>query len=76
MTEDATAAPTDPATKDEATNDEATKDEATKDQATKDSASPKTGDITMLWLWILIAAVCLAGIITAIVIYKKRYAKK
>ena len=57
----------------------ATKDQATKDQATKDSSSsgtPKTGDATMLWLWILIAAVCLCGIIIAIVIYKKKYANK
>lgn len=57
----------------------ATKDEATKDSATKDSASsgtPKTGDVTMLWLWILIAAVCLCGIIVGIVIYKKKYANK
>ena len=61
-----------------ATKDQATKDEATKDSATKDSSSgtPATGDATMLWLWIVIAAVCLCGIITAIVIYKKKYAKK
>ena len=54
----------------------ATKDEATKDSATKDSTNPKTGDATMLWLWILIAGVCLCGIVVAVVIYKKKYAKK
>lgn len=54
----------------------ATKDEATKDSATKDSTNPKTGDATMLWLWILIVGVCLGGIVVAVVIYKKKYAKK
>ncbi len=56
----------------------ATKGPATKDSATKDSSSgtPATGDATMLWLWIVIAAVCLCGIITSIVFYKKKYAKK
>ena len=63
-----------------ATMDESTKDSATKDTATKDSASsgttPKTSDVTNLILWIVIAAVCLAGIIGAGVFYKKRYGKK
>lgn len=71
-TEAATVAP--------ATKDESTKDSATKDTATKDSASsgttPKTSDVSNLILWIVIAAVCLAGIIGAAVFYKKRYGKK
>lgn len=71
-TEAATVAP--------ATKDESTKDSATKDTATKDSASsgttPKTSDVTNLILWIVIAAVCLAGIIGVAVFYKKRYGKK
>lgn len=53
----------------------ATKDSATKDSATKDSTTAKTGDVTNLWLWILISAACLCGIVAVAVIYKKRYAK-
>lgn len=67
------------ATEAAATNDESTKDSATKDSATKDSSSsstPKTGDVSNLILWIVIAAVCLAGIVGAVVFYQKRYGKK
>ena len=67
------------ATEAPATVDESTKDSATADQSTKDSASsstPQTNDVTNLILWIVIAAVCLAGIIGAIIFYKKRYGKK
>lgn len=64
--ENATVVPTTPATK----------DEATKDSSTKDSSNPKTGDATMLWLWIVIVTVCLCGAVTATVIYRKKYAKK
>ncbi|MBQ3264485.1 MAG: hypothetical protein IJH07_01780 [Ruminococcus sp.] len=71
-TESAAVAPTAPATKDEATKDTATKDTAAKTATT----NPKTGDVTMLWLWILIAGVCFAGVVIAIIVYKKRYAKK
>lgn len=63
----------------EATKDSATKDSATKDSATKDSASgtsPKTNDVTKLWLWILIVAACGCGIVGAIVFYVKKYGKK
>ena len=63
-----------------ATGDESTKDSSTNDSATKDSAAsgstPQTGDVSNLILWIVIAAVCLAGIIGAAVFYKKRYGKK
>ncbi|MEE3493155.1 hypothetical protein [Ruminococcus sp.] len=62
------------------TGDESTKDSSTNDSATKDSAAsgstPQTGDVSNLILWIVIAAVCLAGIIGAAVFYKKRYGKK
>lgn len=73
-TEAATVAP--------ATGDESTKDSSTKDSSTKDSSSassgttPKTSDVSNLILWIVIAAVCLAGIIGVAVFYKKRYGKK
>ena len=63
----------DPATEDSATPDDATKDTATKDSS---SGSPQTNDVTKLWLWILIAAICLAGIVGAGVFYKKHYGKK
>ena len=65
-----------------ATGDESTKDSSTKDSSTKDSSSassgttPKTSDVSNLILWIVIAAVCLAGIIGVAVFYKKRYGKK
>ena len=67
------------ATEAPATPDDATKDSATKDSSTKDSSSsssPKTGDVSNLWLWILIVAACLCGIIGAVVFYVKRYVKK
>lgn len=67
------------ATEAAATGDESTKDSSTKDTATKDSSSsatPKTGDVSNLILWIVIAAVCLAGIIGAVVFYRKHYVKK
>ena len=64
----------------QSTGDESTKDSSTNDSATKDSAAsgstPQTNDVTNLILWIVIAAVCLAGIIGAAVFYKKRYGKK
>ena len=63
-TEAPTTAPTDPATK----------DSSTKDSSTKDSTA-NTGDNTHLWLWVLISAMCLCGIIGSAVIYKKHYAK-
>ena len=72
-----------PSATEPATNDESTKDSSTKDQSTKDSSSsaaatstPKTNDVTNLILWIVVAAVCFAGIIGAVVFYKKRYGKK
>lgn len=77
---DNVSAATEAATVAPATGDESTKDSSTKDTATKDSASsgttPKTGDVTNLILWIMIAAVSFAGIIGAVVFYKKRYGKK
>ena len=70
----------DKTTDDESTGDESTKDDSTKDDSTKDTAAnganPKTNDVTKLWLWIMIAAVCLCGIIGAVIFYKKRYGKK
>lgn len=71
-TEAATVAP---ATKDESTKDSSTNDSATKD-STASGSTPQTGDVSNLILWIVIAAVCLAGIIGAAVFYKKRYGKK
>ena len=44
--------------------------------APMDDSNPKTGDATMLWLWILIVTVCLCGAVTATVVYRKKYAKK
>ena len=64
----------------QSTGDESTKDSSTNDSATKDStasgSTPQTGDVSNLILWIVIAAVCLAGIIGAAVFYKKSYGKK
>ena len=54
----------------------ATKDSATKTSATSSSATAKTGDNTHLWLWVMIAGLCLCGIIGTTSIYKKHYAKK
>lgn len=66
-----TVAPTDAATK-----DQSTKDSSTSDSSKTSSATAKTGDVTNMILWIVIAAVCLAGIIGAGVFYKKHYGKK
>lgn len=72
-----TAAVTEAPSEGGSTKDESTKDESTGDQSTNDSSStPKTGDVTKMWLWVLIGAVCLAGIIGAVVFYKKRYGNK
>lgn len=63
-----------------ATDDTATKDGAAKVDSSSASAAagttPKTSDVTNLILWIVIAAVCFAGIVGAVVFYKKRYGKK
>ena len=67
-----TVAPTEAATKDSATKDNATKDTSTK---TTTTASPKTGDSTHLYLWLLITLFSLAGAITTVTIYKKHNAK-
>lgn len=67
-----TEAPTD----NKSTDDQSTNDESTGDQSSGDSSSPKTGDVTKMWLWLLIGAFCLAGIIGAVVFYKKRYGNK
>ena len=52
-----------PATGDESTKDQSTKDSSTKDSSTKDSSStsPKTGDNTHMYLWMLIMLASLAG---------------
>lgn len=65
-TEAPTTAPTDPATK----------DSSTKDSSSTSDSTAKTGDNTHLWLWIMISALCLCGIIGSVVIYKKHYAKQ
>lgn len=75
--------PTDnvPAATEAATVAPATKDSSTKDNATKDSTktasgtNPNTGDNTHLYLWMLLTAFCMCGIISAAVVYKKHYAK-
>lgn len=89
--DDKSGAPTatkDESEKREFVNDGSASDESTADQSTNDSAAPKaeaapkgsanpqTGDVTNLILWIVIAAVCLAGIVGVVVFYKKRYGKK
>lgn len=66
-----TAASTEPAT---AAATEG-KESSTKDSSTSDSSNPNTGDRTNLWLWALIAGLCLCGSIGLGVIYKKHYAK-
>ncbi len=51
------------ATADSATKDSATKDSSTKDSSTKDSAStPKTGDASHMYLWLIITLASLAGV--------------
>ena len=72
--DDPTAAPTVAATV--APTAPATNDSATKDSSTATSSTPKTGDETHLWLWVLIAGLCLCGIVGVVVIYRKFYAKK
>lgn len=72
----------DESTRDQFSNGGSTNDSSTNDQSGKDGgasasgSTPTTNDVTNLILWIVIAAVCLAGIVSAIVVYKKRYGKK
>ena len=64
-----------PATGDEATKDQASKDQATRDAATKDSkttSSPKTGDSTHMYLWMLIMLTSLAGVCAVLYTAKRK----
>lgn len=66
-----------------AATEAATKDSATKDSSTKDStaaktttsSTPKTGDSTHLYLWLLMTLFCLCGAVATVAIYKKHNAK-
>ncbi len=47
--------------KDQSATGDSTKDSSTKDSSTKDSSSPKTGDASNMYLWLIITLASLAG---------------
>ncbi len=61
------------ATDDSATKDSATKDSSTKDSSTKDSAStPKTGDASNMYLWLIITLASMAGVVGVLYTAKRK----
>lgn len=67
---DPVVTPTNPATKDEGTKDESTKDSS--GDSTSTSSSPKTGDSTHMYLWLLIMLASMAGVVAVLYTAKRK----